>query len=291
MKLLPHFHEQACLALKGGTAINAFLLNLPRLSIDIDMTYVNFVGREQALDDISASLSAVKASIAAAITDAQFVVAGRKGKLLVRQGEVEVQVEVNTVVRGTVFAPWEGPPSDATREEFSLSKYATRIIDPDEVYAGKLVAMLARKNPRDLFDVYHLLADQGISDRMLDAFVIYLASTNRPMHELLNPANSMSFDEMAFTSLSGMMTGKRLGRDDLEQAGIRARKTILEKMSPGHRNFLLGMAQGSPDWGLLNNSKLERLPGLKWKLINVGKMDAQKRQEQLDALRSILENA
>ena len=289
LQVLPYFYGQSSLALKGGTAINAFLCNLPRLSIDIDMTYVNFSGREQALEGINASLSDIKARIASGMHGTEFTFAGKKGKLLVRRAGVEVQVEVNTVVRGTVFAPWEGPPSDATLEEFSLPADKTRIIDPDEVYAGKLVAMLGRNNPRDLFDVHHLLANEGIGDRMLDAFVVYLASANRPMHELLNPSNSMAVDEIAYSDLLEMMTGKPLSQDELEQAGIRARKIILEKMGAWHRDFLLGMAQGAPDWSLFGNGSLERLPGLQWKLINVRKMDEQKRNDQLEDLRKILE--
>ena len=291
LQLLPHVHGETSLALKGGTAINAFLRNLPRLSVDVDLAYVSFSGREQALKEIDASLCNIKAKIGSAISDAAFVLAGNKGKLLVKQAGVNVQIEVNTVIRGTVFAPRESSFSDAVRKEFSLSECRTRILDPDEIYAGKLVAMLDRKNPRDLFDVHHLLANEGIGDRMLDAFVVYLSSTNRPMHELLNPAGAMAVSEAQYLSFLSMMTGKPLSRNDLEQAGIQAREIILEQMGKSHRDFLLGMAQGAPDWSLVNNRNLENLPALKWKLINVEKMDAQKRIHQAGILRTILEGA
>ncbi|MCY4324623.1 MAG: nucleotidyl transferase AbiEii/AbiGii toxin family protein, partial [Betaproteobacteria bacterium] len=68
-------------------------------------------------------------------------------------------------------------------------------------------------------------------------------------------------------------------------------KIILTQMQERHRKFLLGIAQGNPDWDLVDIKNVHDLPALKWKLIKVGNMDAQKRQEQIDALRSILENA
>ena len=291
VRLLPHVYGEAGLALKGGTAINAFLRPLLRLSVDIDLTYVNFSGRNQALEDMAACLTNIREKIAAAMPDVRFVPTGKMEKLLVKQGEVTVQIETNKIVRATVFAPWEGSLCAAAQKEFSVSEYTTRLIDPAEIYAGKLVAMLARKHPRDLFDVHHLLDGQGISDRILDAFVVYLSSSNRPMHELLNPANSMAVDESKLLDLSEMIVGKQLSRDELEQAGIQARKIILERMQTRHRQFLLGMAQGTPDWILFNNENLEKLPGLQWKLLNIGKMDAKKRIHQAGLLQKILESS
>ena len=111
------------------------------------------------------------------------------------------------------------------------------------------------------------------------------------MHKLLNPANSMAVGQSAYESIVKMMTGKPVSRHELEQAGVHAREIILAQMQERHRNFLLGIAQGSPDWNLVGVKNVQNLPAIKWKLVNVGKMDAQKRKEQIEALRAILENA
>ena len=40
MSVIPAVAEESCFALKGGTAINLFIRDLPRLSVDIDLTYL-----------------------------------------------------------------------------------------------------------------------------------------------------------------------------------------------------------------------------------------------------------
>lgn len=55
VKVLPHVSKESCFALKGGTAINLFIRNLPRLSVDIDLTYLPIAERDQSLNDIDAA--------------------------------------------------------------------------------------------------------------------------------------------------------------------------------------------------------------------------------------------
>ncbi len=50
-----------------------------------------------------------------------------------------------------------------------------------------MVAALDRQHPRDLFDVSALLANEGLTDALRTAFVVYLISHNRPAVELLAP--------------------------------------------------------------------------------------------------------
>jgi hypothetical protein len=56
LELLPLVAGESCFALKGGTAINLFVRNLPRLSVDIDLTYVPIEGREESLNHIDKAL-------------------------------------------------------------------------------------------------------------------------------------------------------------------------------------------------------------------------------------------
>ena len=57
----------------------------------------------------------------------------------------------------------------------------------EDIYGGKLVAALDRQHPRDLFDVMQLYANEGITPAIRRAFVVYIASHNRPPHEVLSP--------------------------------------------------------------------------------------------------------
>lgn len=53
LRILPEVAKQKELALKGGTALNFFWRNFPRLSVDIDLTYEPISSRKESLDGIS----------------------------------------------------------------------------------------------------------------------------------------------------------------------------------------------------------------------------------------------
>ena len=55
-RVLPYVAQEPCFALKGGTAINLFVRNMPRLSVDIDLTYLPLASRQTALAEIDAAL-------------------------------------------------------------------------------------------------------------------------------------------------------------------------------------------------------------------------------------------
>src|SRR3546814_11292847 len=80
-------------------------------------------------------------------------------------------------------------PPRSTRTD-TLLPYTTLfrslpVLAPDELYARKLVAALERQHPRDLFDVWQLFQTGGLTDVMVECFVVYLAGHNRPTHEVL----------------------------------------------------------------------------------------------------------
>jgi len=79
------------------------------------------------------------------------------------------------------------------------------MLDPDELYASKIVAALDRQHPRDLFDIMLLFEKDGINTRMRRAFTVYLAGHYRPIHELL-PPNPQDIKRSFQNELSGMTT-------------------------------------------------------------------------------------
>jgi len=106
--------------------------------------------------------------------------------LFVRQRGVQVKIEVNFVMRSTVhparLASLTGNARDTLQADLEIP-----VVSLEDVYSGKLVAAMDRQHPRDLFDVMQLFAHEGITTGIRRAFLVYLASHNRPVHEVLFP--------------------------------------------------------------------------------------------------------
>lgn len=79
IRVLPFVAEEDSLALKGGTAINLFLRDMPRLSVDIDLTYLPVQPRRQSLAAIEAALNRIAERIRTAIPGAQVAEGRRRG--------------------------------------------------------------------------------------------------------------------------------------------------------------------------------------------------------------------
>ena len=278
-------------ALKGGTAINLFLRDMPRLSVDLDLVFVDHrLGRDEALaminDAIRAAVDRLKKhgfqTHAAAAADAG------ETKLFVRRDKLEVKVEVNFVLRGTV-RPIRSASLTATAKEALLADLELPVVSLEDLYGGKLVAALDRQHPRDLFDVMQLFLHEGITPGIRRSFVVYLASHNRPIHEVLFPN---------FRDISSEYEGtfKGMTREAVELKGLLSvRERMVTELHDGldtaERKFLLSLARNEPDWALLGIEHLEQLPGIRWKLENLGRLqkaNPRKFKEQANALERLL---
>ena len=187
MQILPRVAEEERFALKGGTAINLFMRDLPRLSVDIDLTYLPMHAHPEALAGIDAAMRRIAAATRAGIPGAQVAYVEAEGavvKLIVTAGGVRVKIEISPVLRGTVRDPALLQVSPAVEDAFGFAE--TRVVSFEDLYAGKLVAALDRQHPRDLFDIYDLLRYEGITQKLREAFLVYLISHNRPMGEVLS---------------------------------------------------------------------------------------------------------
>lgn len=176
-------------ALKGGTAINLFVRNMPRLSVDLDLVLPDHtLPRELALQRITDAIHQSVARLKKQGFQTHVPASGEAGgtKLLVRQGAIQVTIEVNFVLRGTVhpvrMATLTPNARDALQADLEIP-----VVSVEDVYGGKLAAAMDRQHPRDLFDVMQLFAHGGITAGIRRAFVVYLASHNRPVHEVLFP--------------------------------------------------------------------------------------------------------
>ena len=102
LRVLPYVAEEECFALHGETAINLFVRDMPRLSVDIDLTYLPIEDRQITLQNISDVLERIRIRIKTTMSHAQILYKSDIGKLLIRTDRGEIKLEVNLVGRGTL---------------------------------------------------------------------------------------------------------------------------------------------------------------------------------------------
>ena len=288
VRVLPFVAEEQVFALKGGTAINLFVRDLPRLSVDIDLTFLPVAARPESLADIDAAAKRIAGRVMEGLpgTRVQEVALNDEGavnKLFVREGNLQalqVKIEVTPVARGCVYAPEQRTVSARVEEEFGFAE--NQVVSFPDLYAGKIVAALDRQHPRDLFDVRDLLANEGIDETLRTAFVVYLISHNRPMEEVLAPTRSDITQEFE-RGFSGMTEVNNLV-DSREQLIA----DIVGNMPGVHKDLLVSFVAGEPDWSLIDVPHAADLPAVRWRQQNLDQLNRERRKVHVDALRAVL---
>ena len=175
LRCIPEISRRPCFALKGGTAINLFVKDLPRISVDIDLTCLPPQPRREALQEIHDTLVSIKDEIQHRVRGSE-VREGRTEdfvvKLFVSTHDAVVKIEPNLILRGSDYAPQDLDLCPTAQEHFQAFASAQTLSRPD-LYGGKLCATLDRQHPRDLFDVKLLLDDTGITSEIRRALVVY----------------------------------------------------------------------------------------------------------------------
>lgn len=287
IRVLPMVAEQECFALKGGTAINLFIRDMPRLSVDIDLTYLPIKPRTESLGEIDAAMKRIAQRIRAGIGGAQVVEHQHDGAvtwLLARAGGVQIKIEVTPVLRGCVFDPELRSVSESVEDEFGFAEI--QVVSWSDLYAGKIVAALDRQHPRDLFDVRDLLANEGVDANLRTAFIVYMLSHNRPMGEVLAPVRKDIREEFA-RGFDGM-TDKPVSLDELLVVREAILAEIVGKMPDKHRQFLVSFERGNPKWDLLGVLDARDLPAVKWRTQNLDSLPAERRAALTETLEKAL---
>lgn len=176
--------------MKGGTAINLFVRDMPRLSVDIDLTYLPVAPRPESLAAIDEAMKRTAVKIRPGMRGVRVteVLKAREQivtKLTVQRPDAQIKIEVTPVLRGCVFEPEMRSVSPGVEDAFGFAEI--QVVSFADLYAGKIMAALDRQHPRDLFDVRDLLANEGITDDLRRAFIVYLTSHDRPISEVLVP--------------------------------------------------------------------------------------------------------
>jgi molecular chaperone DnaK (HSP70) len=259
IRCIPSVAQESCFALKGGTAINLFVRDMPRLSVDIDLVYLPLEPRETALPYISAALSRIAVRIKKAIPGSKVQETRSHGadkritKLVIALDGQTVTIEPNEVL-GELYLP----PNNAAW------------------------SLMLKPILRCLFDVKLLLENEGITDHIRKAFVIYLASHDRPISELIEPTRKDI--STVYKTDFVEMTEQEVTLDELIKTRERYIKQLKNELTKSEKNFLISLKRGQPDWDLLEIPNIEKLPALQWKLINIRKMKPVKRDKALEIL-------
>ncbi|WP_253822028.1 nucleotidyl transferase AbiEii/AbiGii toxin family protein [Vibrio sp. 99-8-1] len=290
IQVIPFVAQQSCFALKGGTAINLFVRELPRFSVDIDLVYLPTSQREKALQDIRNALDAIGTELKNKLSDIEITESYRDKsdalRLIVTRNGVQIKIELSPVLRGTVFEPQIMEICEAAEDEFGYAEMP--VVALADLYAGKIVAALDRQHPRDLFDVKWLLENEGLTDDIRKALLVYLSSHNRPMAELLRPQ---------FKDIAALYAGEfvSMAKHDIplkELVSVRERlvQLIHQGLTKDEKEFLWSFKNLSPKWELLGLNGVNELPALKWKQINLARMSDEKHKQACGKLFSVLFN-
>src|ERR1035437_7917528 len=289
IQLMPLVFRESCFALKGGTAINLFVRDMPRLSVDLDLVYLPHEERATALSRIKEALGRIASDLRRGVTDlvvhemydektdALRLIAERKG--------TRVKIELSPVLRGTVYEPASMMIRPAAEERFGFVEIP--VVSLADLFGGKICAALDRQHPRDLFDVKLLLETEGLNDQIRKAVLVYVLSHPRPISELLAP-RFKEIGDVYRNEFSGMTT-EPVVLQDLLDARARIVKLLHGGITGNEKEFLMSFKRCHPNRDFSDLPGIVQLPALKWKLINLKKMDPRKHRAALEQLSRTLQ--
>lgn len=273
-------------ALKGGTALNLFVFDVPRLSVDIDVNYVGGADRATMTADrpkFDAALEQVASRMGLAVKRAPSDHAGGKWRLSYTSAlgrPAVLEVDVNYMLR----VPLWDPTTRASREFLGQQAKNITVLDDHELAAGKLAALLARGASRDLFDARQLLAqDTFDTDKLRLGFVVYGGINRVDWREVSTAAVTTTVDDVKRQLLPMLRQDIRPAPSDAERWTndlIEETRALLSAVLPlaDHELAFLERlnGEGEIEASLLTadaalQQRIETNAGLRWKALNVKK--------------------
>jgi predicted nucleotidyltransferase component of viral defense system len=289
MSVMPAVAEENCFALKGGTAINLFIRDLPRLSVDLDLTYLPIADRAQSLTEIDESLKRIGVRVTSALphlTVQESTPSTQKtiNKLVIRTPQrLQIKIEVTPVLRGCVYEPQLMAVSEKTEDEFGFARM--NVLSFADIYAGKVMAALDRQHPRDLFDIHHLFENEGLTDKLRTALIIYLISHDHSPHSLLSPT-PRDIRQIFETDFVGM-TERETSLEILLSTRTRLIEEVKVGMTENQKLFLISFYKGDPEWIRLGIPGLDQLPAVRWRELNLKNAGPGTREEIIKSLEEV----
>lgn len=286
LDVLPEVAKEPCFALHGGTAINLFVRNMPRLSVDIDLTYIPTEDRQLALVNIAEALERVKRSIEMLIPNVRVLHRQEVAKLLISSQGVDIKLEVNLVGRGVIDTANKMPLCDKAQNDYDAF-CAIQVVPIGQLYGGKICAALDRQHPRDLFDIKFLLENEGFSEDIKKGFLFCLLCIDRPINEVIRP--NFQDQRLAMVNQFEGMSAEIFSYEDFEITREKLVQIIHANLTQVDKNFLLSVKNLTPDWSVYD---FEKFPAVQWKMRNLQILkdkNPQKHREQYDALKEKLD--
>jgi predicted nucleotidyltransferase component of viral defense system len=291
LQTMPFVAKEQIFALKGGTAINLFFRDMPRLSVDIDLTYLPLDNREQALENISNGLTRIRESLLNSIPGISVTGTTREGqdvKINCQLPGAQIKIEVNTTTRGHIYPTRLQRINNLVEESFGRFA-AMNVISFGELFGGKICAALDRQHPRDLFDVRLLLDNEGFTEEIKTGFLMALISHMRPIHEVIKP---LFIDQrQAFETQFSGMTSIPFSYSDYEHTRQQLVEVVDSKLTENDRCFLIGLKKGVPEWERFEVQNAKDFPAVQWKLQNINilkETNNSKFNEQVSRLEKVL---
>ena len=285
LDVLPFIAEEEDIALHGGTAINLFVRNMPRLSVDVDLTYLPVEDRNTSLKNIAAILRRIQARLESTIIGISIEPKINVGKLFISKNNALIKLEINLVGRGTYKNPETVILCERTQEEFDVF-VEMKMVPMEQLYGGKICAALDRQHPRDLFDIKYLLENEGFTDELKAGFIYALLGSERPIYEILNP-HRLDQEEALLNQFDGM-TSEPFTYKDYENTREKLIELIQNSLTQKDKEFLTGFKELQPDWSLY---PYEQYPSIRWKLLNLQKLkdsNPVKYDQQVNRLKGFL---
>ena len=270
LRLIPIVMEENVFAIHGGTAINLFLKDLPRYSVDIDLTYIPLSDRQTSLDDINLHLKTIADKAKKAFKGMHIVPNFSTCKLLCEYRGKQVKIEVNQTKRGIIGGEVQTIPlSEKAQEEFSLFCEAN-VVPQTQLYGGKIAAALSRQHPRDLFDVKYM--DIPLS-KCREGLIFCLLGSDRPIHESFAPR--LIDQREAMDNQFAGMTDIPFTYEEFEETRNRLIADVNSLLTDADRRFLVSFEYGEPEWDGYEFAHFKDFPSVKWKLLNLQRLAEQ----------------
>lgn len=269
------------LTLKGGTAINLFTMNMPRLSVDLDLTFQPITERDEFISRIIKVFQDMEKRLANYRPKIIKTKEGIPKQARLTKDDIEIKAEVNLILRGSVYPPGSLELCGKAQEMFEKNIKALCASFEDQ-YAGKFCAALDRQHPRDLFDVKLFFESRKFTEKIKKAFLVYLICGNRPMHEMIKP--TLLDQRILFTEQFQGMVENSPTYEELELAREKLIDTVDMHLSSADKEFLMSVKKGTPNWDHLGLNNVELLPGVKWKMMNIERMSPERRNDSLKKL-------
>lgn len=268
LRLLPVVMDEQVFAVHGGSAINLFVKDMPRYSVDIDLTYIPLQSREESITNINAHLKSIKTNAERRFKDIRIIHNQANCKLLCEYHGYQVKIEVNHTKRGIIGGDVHTLPLCQKAQEVFGMYCEAAVVPMTLLYGGKVAAALSRQHPRDMFDVRYM--DIPLLN-VREGLIFCLLGSDRPIHESLSP--TLIDQREAMTNQFIGMTDTPFTYEDYEHTRLRLISDVNNLLTETDKQFLVSFEQGNPQWESYEFAYFKDYPSVQWKQLNLQKLN------------------